>query len=225
MTTSYFITGTDTEVGKTFVSSLLLKAAAAAGLQSVGYKPVSAGCELVDGEMSNEDARSLHAASSLPVSLSEVNPIALMPPIAPHIAAAQVDHTITSEALIAGFTHLQDKQPDFLLMEGAGGWRLPLGNDLWMPDVVKTLKLDVIVVVGMRLGCLNHAMLTCEAIQHDGLNIRGWIANQLSPDMPVYQENLATLKAAMPAPLLAEIPYGAGDDTVAALHSLVHELR
>lgn len=225
MTASFFVTGTDTEVGKTFVSSLLLKAAAAAGMKSVGYKPVSAGCEQVDGVMSNEDARALHAASSLAVSLKEVNPVALMPPIAPHIAAAQAGQTITADALIQGYHHLQGKQPDFMLMEGAGGWRLPLGNDLWMPDVVKTLKLDVIVVVGMRLGCLNHAMLTCEAIRNDGLSIKGWIANQLSPDMPVYQENLATLKAAMPAPLLVEIPYGAGDDTVQSLISLMHELR
>ena len=224
MTASFFVTGTDTEVGKTFVSSLLLKAAAASGMKSVGYKPVSAGCERVDGVMSNEDARSLHASSSLKVSLSEVNPIALMPPIAPHIAASLAGKTITADALIAGFKHLQQKKPDFLLMEGAGGWRLPLGTDLWMPDVVKTLKLEVIVVVGMRLGCLNHAMLTCEAIRNDGLNIRGWIANQLSPDMPVYAENLATLKAAMPAPMLTEIPYGASDDTVQSLSSLVHEL-
>ena len=220
----FFITGTDTEVGKTFVSSLLLNAAATCNLKSVGYKPVSAGCEWVDGEWSNEDARALHAASSLPVSLQQVNPIALAPPIAPHIAAAQAGVTLTAEQIIDGYHGLQQLQPDLLLMEGAGGWRLPLGNGLWMPQIVQQLKLDVIMVVGMRLGCLNHAMLTAEAIQRDGLTLRGWVANQLDADMPVYAENLATLQASLPAPMLAEIPQHAGNDTIASLSTLVHEL-
>ena len=221
---AYFVTGTDTEVGKTFVSSLFLQAAAQSGLSSVGYKPVSAGCEVIDGVLSNEDARALHAASSLPVSLQEVNPVTLEPPVAPHIAAEQAGLKIEKEDLIKGYEHLAGKHPDFMLMEGAGGWRLPLGNGLWMPQIVQALKLDVIVVVGMRLGCLNHAVLTCEAILNDGLNIKGWVANQLSADMPVYDENLATLKAVLPAPMLAEIPFGADENTVADLISTVQKL-
>ena len=153
----------------------------------------------VDGKMSNEDARALHQASTVKVTLDEVNPIALTLPIAPHIAAAREGVSLTSDDIICGYRNLIKKSPELLLMEGAGGWRLVLGKDLWMPDIVKTLQLEVIVVVGMRLGCLNHALLTCEAIRNDGLTIKGWIANQLSDDMPAYDENLATLKQVMPA--------------------------
>ena len=205
----FFVTGTDTEVGKTYVSALLLQGAASIGLRTVGYKPVSAGCELINGEWSNEDARALLKASSMQVSLHEINPIALTPPIAPHIAAKQAGVEISQQGIIDGFQHLAGMKPDFMLMEGAGGWRLPLSSSLWMPDVVHALKLDVIVVVGMRLGCLNHAMLTIDAIKRDGLTVKGWVANQLNKDMPVYQENLNTLKEAINAPLIAEVPFDA----------------
>lgn len=204
---AFFVTGTDTEVGKTYVSALLLQAASSIGLSAVGYKPVSAGCEFINGEWSNEDARALREASSIQVSLREINPIALTPPIAPHIAARHARVEITQQGIVDGFQHLADMQPDFMLMEGAGGWRLPLSSSLWMPDVVSSLNLDVIVVVGMRLGCLNHAMLTVDAIKRDGLTVKGWVANQLSADMRVYQENLDTLKEAIDAPLIAEVPF------------------
>ncbi|MBU3022480.1 dethiobiotin synthase [Aestuariibacter sp. A3R04] len=218
----FFVTGTDTEVGKTYVSSLLLQAAASVGKRTVGYKPVSAGCEFINGEWSNEDARALQNASSIEVSLQDVNPIALKPPIAPHIAAKQAGLEITQQNIIAGFEHLVAKQPDFMLVEGAGGWRLPLSSSLWMPEVVKALKLDVIVVVGMRLGCLNHAMLTIDAIQRDGLKVKGWVANQLSAQMPVYQDNLNTLKGAISAPLIAEIPFS---QSVEALQRIIHRME
>ena len=204
---SYFVTGTDTDVGKTYVSAILLKAASEAGKKTVGYKPVSAGCEEINGRLVNEDASQLLANSSLPVSQDEVNPIAFVPPIAPHIAAKEAGVTIDSQTITEGYDHLKDLSPDLLIMEGAGGWRLPLGDKRYLSDIVKQLQLDVIIVVGMRLGCLNHALLTAEAVQRDGLKIKGWIANQLQPDMPKYAENLSTLKQDMPAPLLGEIPY------------------
>ena len=220
---SYFVTGTDTDVGKTYVSAILLKAASEAGKQTVGYKPVSAGCEEINGRLVNEDASQLLANSSLPVTQNEVNPIAFVPPVAPHIAAQETGVTISSQTIVAGYTHLKGMSPDLLIMEGAGGWRLPLGDKRYLSDIVKQLQLDVIIVVGMRLGCLNHALLTAEAVQRDGLNIKGWIANQLDPDMPRYTENLATLKAEMPAPFLGEIPYAKVPDSD-VLDSLTKQL-
>ena len=215
MTQALFVTGTDTEVGKTYVSAMLLKAAALADKRVVGYKPVAAGCEWQDGQWQNEDALALMAASNVPVTLEEVNPIALEPAIAPHIAARLVNTPISEAVIKAGYQHLLDRQADVLLMEGAGGWRLPLSNDRFLSDVVKDLQLDVILVVGMRLGCLNHALLTAEAIKADGLNIKGWVANTLAPEMPCLNENLATLEQLMPAPRLATIPYQLTPDLAA----------
>ncbi|MEW9799207.1 dethiobiotin synthase [Alteromonas sp. CYL-A6] len=220
---SYFVTGTDTEVGKTYVSRTLLEAAAGQGRKTVGYKPVSAGCDNINGEWINEDAAALHQASSVKLSISEVNPVALKSPIAPHIAAQQEGRELREQDIIAGFAHLQQYAPDLLLMEGAGGWRLPLGGGRYLSDVVKTLDLPVIIVVGMRLGCLNHALLTAEAVQRDGLKIAGWVANQLSDDMPVYQQNLTYLTQAMPAPMLLEVPYKA-PPSPAALQQLVEQI-
>ncbi|MEM7420250.1 MAG: dethiobiotin synthase [Pseudomonadota bacterium] len=211
----YFVTGTDTEVGKTYVTCHLLRAATQAKLTSIGYKPIAAGCDLVDGEWVNEDAANIQKASGLSLPISEINPIALKPPIAPHIAASEAGVELTQDAIEKGLNHLQSYNVDFLLMEGAGGWRLPLslGNDnaptRYLSDVVKSLNMPVILVVGMRLGCLNHAMLTAEAILADGLTIAGWVANDVTGNMTRYDENLASLKAMMPAPLLAEIPFKA----------------
>lgn len=205
---SFFITGTDTEVGKTFFTASLLSAQAAAGRRVAGYKPVSAGCELINNERVNEDAWELWQASNIGAPLQHINPIALMPPIAPHIAAAEAGMVITEHAIVDGYQQLCDYAPDLLLMEGAGGWQLPLGNGLWMPQIVQRLQLPVIMVVGMRLGCLNHAMLTAQAIEQTGLTLHGWVANQLTPTpMPYYDQNLATLQQSLSAPMLAELPY------------------
>jgi dethiobiotin synthetase len=204
---SIFITGTDTDVGKTFVSQRILEAANAQGLSCVGYKPVAAGCEFDQGQWVNEDALALQQASSLSVTLAEVNPIALAPAIAPHIAAQEANQPIDTHKIVQGYEHLSSLGPDFLLMEGAGGWRLPLSKDHYLSEVVAELTLDVVLVVGMRLGCLNHALLTAEAIQHDGLKLKGWIANQVEPAMPYYQQNLASLDHMMPVPRLAEVTY------------------
>lgn len=203
----YFVTGTDTEVGKTYVTCQLLRAADDAGMTSIGYKPVSAGCENIDGQRANEDAVALQKASSLSLPTALINPIVFDAPIAPHIAAARQNQPIDELRIKDGYHVLCDHNPDLLLMEGAGGWRLPISDNRLMSDVVKSLELPVILVVGMRLGCLNHALLSAEAIIKDGLPLRGWVANCLSDDMPVLQENLAYLKSAMPAPMLAEIPF------------------
>lgn len=222
----YFVTGTDTEVGKTYVTCHLLRAATQAKLTSIGYKPIAAGCDLVDGEWVNEDAANIQKASGLSLPISEINPIALKPPIAPHIAASEAGVELTQDAIEKGLNHLQGYNVDFLLMEGAGGWRLPLslGSDIvptrYLSDVVKSLNMPVILVVGMRLGCLNHAMLTAEAILADGLTIAGWVANDVTGNMTRYDENLASLKAMMPAPLLAEIPFKAQPSDAVLQHAI-----
>ena len=203
----YFITGTDTEVGKTYVTQKLLLAANTVGLSTLGYKPIAAGCERRGDEWVNEDALALQQASSIKVDLHEINPIALPPPIAPHIAAAEHNQTITTNAIVTGLQQLHRYQPEVVLMEGAGGWRLPINRSEYLSDVVKQLELPVIVVVGMRLGCINHALLTIEAIKRDGLNVKGWIANRIDTEMLRYQENLTTLKQRISEPLLAEIPF------------------
>ena len=215
MTQAFFVTGTDTEVGKTYVSAMLLKAAVMAGKRAIGYKPVAAGCEWQNGQWQNEDALALQQASNVELTLKEVNPVALEPAIAPHIAAELAGEPISETVIQNGFEHLLSWQADVLLMEGAGGWRLPIGNQRFLSDVVKALQLDVIIVVGMRLGCLNHALLTAETVKADGLNIKGWVANTLTPDMPYFNENLATLEKLMLAPRLATIPYQSAPDFVA----------
>ena len=205
---TFFITGTDTEVGKTYFTVRWLKTLAANGDKVLGYKPVAAGCEMVDTQPVNEDALAIFEACNMKVTLREVNPIALMPPIAPHIAACEAGIPISQQQILSGYKVLEAYQPDVLLMEGAGGWQLPLGNGLWMPQIVQQLGLPVIMVVGMRLGCLNHALLTAQAISRAGLTLYGWVANQLtSAPMPYYRENLRTLCDALEAPLLAELPY------------------
>ncbi len=207
MTKAYFVTGTDTEVGKTYSSCRILEAFSRSEKTALGYKPVAAGCDWQNSQWENEDALALQAAGSVNVPLAEINPIALPDAIAPHIAANRHGVAISEKVIVDGFRALYRYEPDVLLMEGAGGWRLPLSQGRFLSDTVKALQLDVILVVGMRLGCLNHALLTAEAIQNDGLTIKGWVANQLSDDMPVFDENLATLDALMPAPRLALIPY------------------
>lgn len=250
----YFITGTDTEVGKTYVTCQLLNAAQRLSLRAIGYKPIAAGCELVNGEWVNEDALNIQKASAKirvgeviedvgglkadsnnrksgqTLPLRQINPIALKPAIAPHIAALEEGVTLTFDKIAQGLDLLKTYQPDLLLMEGAGGWRLPLtvGDEYtptyYLSDVVKSLKMDVILVVGMRLGCLNHALLTAEAIRADGLTIKGWVANDVTGNMTRYQENLYSLKAMLPEPLLAEIPYQS-EPNEEALFAAIEQIR
>ncbi len=250
----YFITGTDTEVGKTYVTCQLLNAAQRLSLRAIGYKPIAAGCELVNGEWVNEDALNIQKASTKirvgeviedvgglkadsnnrksgqTLPLRQINPIALKPAIAPHIAALEEGVTLTFDKIAQGLDLLKTYQPDLLLMEGAGGWRLPLtvGDEYtptyYLSDVVKALKMHVILVVGMRLGCLNHALLTAEAIRADGLTIKGWVANDVTGNMKRYQENLYSLKAMLPEPLLAEIPYQS-EPNEEALFAAIEQIR
>lgn len=204
---SFFITGTDTDVGKTFIACGLLEAFNQKKLKTIGYKPISAGCERVNDELENQDARYLLASSSIALTLAEVNPVAFEPPIAPHIAATKVRSVIKPQDIVTGWHHLAEKSPDVLLTEGAGGWELPINQSQTLPDVLSQIPCEIVLVVGLRLGCLNHALLTANAIKNSGFKLCGWIANHLSEDMPVVEDNIDTLNAMIDAPLLGIVPY------------------
>lgn len=202
-----FITGTDTDAGKTVVAEAILSAFASKGMKTLGYKPVAAGCEQTSEGLRNDDALKLQAASSIAVPYEQVNPLAYRDPVAPHLAAQRENRPISLRTLLEGFEALRQYKPDLLLMEGAGGWQLPLGNGAFMPDAVKALELPVILVVGMKLGCLNHALLTVAAVRAAGLQLVGWVANQVDPDMDYQSDNLATLKELIDAPCLGYVPH------------------
>lgn len=202
---AFFITGTDTDAGKTLVATGLLAAARARGLSTAGLKPVAAGCDLTEQGLRNSDALLLQAQTSIELVYEQINPVALAAPIAPHIAAQQEKRNLSADRL-AGFCRSSLRLADFTLVEGAGGWRVPLNPSETLADLARVLQLPVIMVVGMRLGCINHALLTAEAIRNDGLRLAGWVANVRDADMPVLQENIDTLKARLPAPCLGVVP-------------------
>src|SRR5690554_3076135 len=202
----YFITGTDTEIGKTTIAAGLLHAARARGLTTAAVKPVAAGCERTADGLRNDDALALQAECVPPLAYQLLNPVALEPAIAPHIAAAEAGLELTAAQLAEACATVFERQADLTLVEGAGGWRVPLNEQQTLADLAIALGEPVIMVVGLRLGCINHALLTAEAIAADGLRLAGWVANQVDPQMDRQQHNLATLKALMPAPLLGVVP-------------------
>jgi len=204
---TYFITGTDTDVGKTICTKALLQAANKQSLRTLAYKPIAAGCEDTNEGLRNQDALILQQHSSITVDYDNVNPIAFKEPIAPHIAALKTQQVISIDTINKGLATLQIEQPQLLLVEGAGGWHLPINDQQLLSEWVVEKQLPVILVVGLKLGCLNHALLTAQTIQQSGLYIAGWIANHLQPDMPYVQDNISTLKSLIKAPLLAEIPF------------------
>ena len=204
MSKTWFVTGTDTGVGKTAIGCALLSAAAASGLRTAAIKPVAAGC---DDAGRNEDALQLMACMTETLDYEQVNPVALRAAIAPHIAAGQEGRRLQVSRLAGLCRGVMLQGADFVLVEGAGGWRVPLGPRETLADLARALQLDVIMVVGMRLGCINHALLTAEAIYRDGLTLAGWVANQPAEPMACHRENLDTLRSLLPAPLLGEVPY------------------
>lgn len=206
MKRGYFITGTDTGVGKTFVSCALLKAFAQQGLRAVGMKPVAAGCRVENGQLVSEDVEQLLEAGNVDVSCSDINPYAFEPPLAPHIAARQAGIEIALEPVLEKYARLQT-MADVVIVEGVGGFRVPLNDRQDTADLAVALQLPVILVVGMRLGCLNHALLTAEAIVRSGLPLAGWIANEVAPGMAAIKENIVTLEMRMPAARLATIRF------------------
>ena len=201
-----FVTGTDTGIGKTRVSAGLLRAFGNAGLKSVGMKPIASGAELTPEGLRNEDALALQQAASLKRGYALVNPYCFAPPVAPHLAAREAAVEISLDAIRPAYAELC-RGADAVVVEGVGGWQVPLSSGLEVPDLARDFGLPVLLVVGMRLGCLNHALLTARAIRTDGLEFAGWVANAIDPDFLRPEANLATLEAELGAPLLARLGY------------------
>ena len=202
----FFVTGTDTGVGKTLIACALLHAFKLAGRRVVGMKPVAAGAEHGAEGLINADVRLLRRASSIAAPLALMNPYCFAPPIAPHIAAEQARVTIDLMRIGQAFAQLA-AAADVVIVEGVGGFCVPLNRDEDTADLARCLGLPVILVVGLRLGCLNHALLTAQAIRAKGLRLAGWIANRIDPAMIVAEENIAALAARLGAPLLGEIEF------------------
>ncbi|HEY9036972.1 MAG TPA: dethiobiotin synthase [Pseudomonadales bacterium] len=202
----FFIAGTDTGVGKTTIACGLLQAWAQAGFRTQAIKPVAAGCEATAQGLRNDDALALMAAMSASLEYAQVNPVALLPAIAPHIAARQAGLRPQVRALAAHGTGLLNRA-DITLVEGAGGWRVPLNDEETLADLARALNLPVILVVGVRLGCINHALLTAEAIAADGLPLAGWVANVLDAAMPEQAATIEAVQQRLAAPLLGVVPW------------------
>ncbi len=203
---AYFITGTDTGVGKTLVSCALLQAFVKQGIKAVGMKPVAAGCVETSSGLCCEDVESLLAAGNVVALREWVNPYALISPVAPHIAAEQAGVEINLERIDRSFRQLRE-MADVTVVEGVGGFAVPLNARQDTADMAEMLGLPVILVVGMRLGCINHALLTAQAIRHKGLHLAAWVANQIDPGMSAFDENLHALETRLAAPLLGIIPF------------------
>lgn len=204
----YFVTGTDTDVGKTTVSAALLARAASQGHRCFGLKPVSAGCGVsTDGQRMSPDAEQLCRVASVSLPMELIAPIRLETPASPHLAAA-LEQRQLSASRITGFVRAGLSTPaSHVLIEGAGGWRVPINARETLANVARELNYPVILVVGLRLGCLNHALLTAEAIQRDGLTLAGYVVNHLEPDLLLAAEQEATLAHWLRAPCLGSIPF------------------
>ena len=203
---SYFVTGTDTGIGKTRVTTGLLKALAHSGRKTVGMKPIASGAERTPEGLRNADALAIQAAASEKRAYALVNPYCFAPSVAPHIAALEAGVEISLDPIRAAYAELC-RGADTVLVEGVGGWQVPLSPALELPDLARELGLPVILVVGMRLGCLNHALLTARALNADGLELAGWVANDIDPSFERPEANIATLEAELYAPLLTRLPF------------------
>lgn len=214
MSVAVFIAGTDTGVGKTHASCALLHALRVAGHDARGMKPVASGCAETPQGLRNDDALALQEASSEPSSYALVNPVAMRDPLSPHLAAAHDGVTISMAPLRRAFEALS-APTDFLVVEGVGGWLVPLAPGLLASAIPREWKLPVILVVGMRLGCLNHALLSARMIEADGCQLLGWVGNCIDPAMEAVEENLATLREMLSAPCLGVLPHGLSPEQAA----------
>ncbi len=201
-----FVTGTDTGVGKTWVSLGLMALVQRQGLRVLGMKPIAAGSQVGREGLLNDDALSLRAQATHEVPYADVNPYAFELPVAPHLAAARAGVSISVPAILASCSRLRARA-DFVVVEGAGGWYVPLNERETIADLAVALDLPVVLVVGLRLGCLNHALLSAAAIAHSGLPLAGWVASHVDPQMLLPDENLASLRARLPAPCLGSLPW------------------
>ncbi len=229
MNKNFFITGTDTDAGKTFITQALLIKAQQLGLKTLGLKPVAAGGLVTipgSDQQGNDDAVKLMAAATEKLPYAQINPVLFEQPIAPHIAAEQEGRHITVQSLCGYVRGALMSAADLRLIEGAGGWMVPLNGREPLSALAKELKTPVILVVGMKLGCLNHALLSAKAIRADGLNIAGWVGTQVDEQMDCVEENLSALHGLLGAPCLGFIPYQKQQDPTAAAALLdIEQLR
>jgi dethiobiotin synthetase len=206
---AYFITATDTEAGKTFITTGILKGLSNKGLKTLGFKPVASGCQPTEEGLRNDDALQIQAAANLPLGYDEINPYAFEPAIAPHIAAQQANVSIDLDSIVEKIKSAMNrpgKLADYVLVEGVGGWQVPLNDQNTVADLAKMLGFPVILVVNMRLGSINHAILSVQSILNSGVCCAGWIANSIT-EMPCLEENINTLcRYFKDIPLLGHIP-------------------
>lgn len=215
MSRGCFVTGTDTGVGKTRVATALLRELGALGLATAAMKPVASGCERTAEGLRNDDALQLAAASRVALPYDMLNPYAFEAPIAPHLAARSAAIVVDMDRILTVYRTISS-QADFVVVEGAGGWRVPLGAGESIATLARRLALPVVLVVGLRLGCLNHAALSAEAIRRDGLQLAGWVGNEIDPQFAEASANLETLRELLVgAPCLGVVPH---DTAPEALH-------
>jgi dethiobiotin synthetase len=220
---SWLITGTDTDVGKTRVALALLRAVAATGKSVVGMKPVASGCHVTPAGPRSEDAELLLRASNVQAAYRDVNPYAFVPAIAPHLAAAEAGVTIQADVIRESFATLAGLA-DCVIVEGAGGWLTPIDERQTMADVASVFGLPVVLVVGLRLGCLNHALLTRAAIAQCGLAFAGWVGNVIEATMERVPENLNALEKLLHAPPLAVFAWNSNEPSSVEIEMLTRAL-
>jgi dethiobiotin synthetase len=206
MVKDYFITGTDTEIGKSWVSAGLISKFVNEGNKVAGMKPIASGCEQTPDGLRNEDALLLQKCCNVDAEYNLINPYHFPEPIAPHIAAEKAGVEISFHHILHSYQQLESIS-DIVIVEGVGGWRVPLGKDGDVAALARQLGLPVILVVGLRLGCINHALLTAEAIQSDGLELAGWVGNCVASEMAEQQANIDTLQQSLNAPCIGIVPY------------------
>jgi dethiobiotin synthetase len=220
-----FITGTDTDVGKTFVSCLLLKAFNDLNLKTFGIKPIASGCTPDNaGKLINQDAVLLQQCASIKKNYDLVNPIAFQKPIAPHIAANALHISLTKTSVCKAIVRSLQNDADIHLIEGVGGWSVPLNHEELFSDVVIELNIPIILVVGIKLGCLNHAILTYQAILAIGGTLLGWVANCITPNALCIDENIESLKNWIKAPCLGVVSYGQTSSSCLDAQFIKHRL-
>jgi dethiobiotin synthetase len=220
-----FVAGTDTGVGKTRVTAGLLQALRSAGVRAIGMKPIASGTIAVDGVEMNQDVATIAEVSAAGATLADINPYCFNWPVSPHIAAERAGIVIDLERIVSAYGRLATLC-DVVVVEGTGGWLAPIGPGMTMADVACRLQLPVVLVVGLRLGCLNHALLTAQAVESAGASLIGWIGSVIDPAMPALSENLHTLNQRLPAARWALLPYAPGSELDAdALEPAARALR
>jgi dethiobiotin synthetase len=202
---SLFVTGTDTGVGKTVISLGLMQALQDRGLSVAALKPVASGCERTPDGLRNDDALQLQQQASIPLAYEQVNPYAFEPAIAPHLAADQAGQTVEIDKIYDIYQDIASSV-DVVIVEGVGGWQVPLNSRETVADLAHGLGLDICLVVGLRLGCINHTLLSAQAIESRGCTLAGWVANTLPPAMDALDDNINTLKQKLSSPLLGVVP-------------------